>query len=163
MKPLKLFTLILLLTGFYTLSFAQSPMQKKIGFGILVGDPTGGTLKIWTNPVNAFVVDIGSSYFGSPRIGVDYIWHFNTFHSRIANLYAGPGGVLGVGEGTGFWYKNKFFRTGGNVGLGVRGVCGVNIIPENTPLEVFFELGLLVGFSPGGSSFDAALGIRFYP
>lgn len=163
MRQKKFFAIIILILSFYSFAKAQSPMQKKIGFGIMVGDPTGGTLKIWTNPINAFVIDVGSSYFGSPRIGVDYLWHFNTFNSHIANLYAGPGGVIGVGEGSGFWYRNKFYRTGGNVGLGVRGVCGVDIVPERTPLEVFFELGLLVGFSPGTSAFDAALGIRFYP
>ncbi len=46
--------------------YAQSPQNKTFGFGIMLGDPTGGTVKIWTQPANAFVIDLGSSYFGSP-------------------------------------------------------------------------------------------------
>ncbi len=80
------------------------------------------------------------------------------------NLYAGPGGVLGTGGGNGFWYKGKYHRTGNDLGLGVRGVFGINVIPERTPLEIFFEMGVLVGLAPDfGSSVDAALGMRFYP
>lgn len=143
--------------------YAQSPQNKKFGFGIMLGDPTGGTVKIWTQPANAFVIDLGSSYFGSPRLGADYLWHFNAFNSRIANLYAGPGAVLGFGEGSGFWYKDKFIRTGGSVGVGIRGVFGVDVVPQRTPLEIFGEIGVLVGFSPSGSSVDVAIGLRFYP
>ena len=150
---------------FYSNSFAQKPGGKNLGFGILAGDPTGLTVKYWSAPENAWVFDIGSSYFGSPRIGVDYLWHFNAFNSRLVNLYAGPGGVLGLGEGHGFLYKNGdgfYNRTG--TGFGVRGVFGVNFLPERTPLEIFVELGVLVGIAPDfGSAVDGAIGIRFYP
>lgn len=143
---------------------AQGPEGKNFGFGIILGDPSGATLKLWMNRENAFVLDVGASYFGSPRIGVDYLWHFDAFRSRIANLYAGAGGVLGIGKGDGFWYKGKYFREKSELGIAARGVFGVNVIPKNTPLELFFELGVLIGFSPDfGSSADAAIGIRFYP
>jgi hypothetical protein len=50
------------------------------------------------------------------------------------------------------------------MGLGVRGLVGVNVIPRTTPLEFFFDVGLLVGVSPAfGSSADVAIGLRFYP
>ncbi len=145
--------------------FAQSPQGKKIGFGVMLGDPSGATLKIWQTDVNAWVIDVGSSYFGSPRVDVDYLWHFNAFHSSTASLYAGPGGTIGFGRGHGFWYEDNgfYYRTSG-IGIGVRGVFGVNFIPRNTPLEIFGELGVLVGLAPDfGSAVDAAEGIRFYP
>jgi hypothetical protein len=143
--------------------YAQGPEGKNFGFGIILGDPSGATVKFWTAAANAFVVDVGASYFGSPRIGVDYLWHFDAFRSRIANLYAGAGGALGIGKGNGFWYKGKYFREKSELGIAARGVFGVNVIPENTPLELFFEIGMLIGFSPDfGSSADAAIGIRFY-
>jgi hypothetical protein len=146
-------------------SYAQSPYGRNVGFGIMVGDPVGVTLKYWNQHENAFVFDLGSSYFGSPRIDVDYLWHFDAFRSDIAKLYAGPGMALGFGKGSSFYYSNGIlYGSTGTTGLGVRGVFGVNIIPRDTPLEIFFEAGLLVGLSPDfGSAVDAALGLRFYP
>lgn len=147
---------------------AQSPNNEDFGFGLILGDPTGATLKFWTQRSNAFVIDVGASYFGSPRIGVDYLWHFDAFKSDIAYLYAGPGGVIGFGEGRGFYYKDKndkfYFRDDDELGLGVRGVFGVNVIPRDTPIETFFEIGVLMGLVPDfGTGIDAAIGIRFYP
>jgi hypothetical protein len=155
--------ILLIITGFSEV-LPQSPQRKELGFGIMFGDPTGGTLKIWTNRENAFVIDVGASFFGKPRIGVDYLWHFDAFNSDIAYLYAGPGGAIGFGEGNGFWYDDKFHRTRNEIGLGARGVFGVNVVPHNTPLEIFFEIGALLGLVPDfGSAADVALGIRFYP
>ena len=143
---------------------AQSPGGKNFGFGIILGDPTGGTAKLWLNRENALAFSLGASYFGSPRIGVDYLWHFYAFDSDIVNLYAGPGGVIGIGEGHGFWHKGKFIRTGNEVGLGGRGIFGLNVVPHRTPLEIFLELGVIIGFAPDfGSAADAAVGVRFYP
>ncbi|MHB1687012.1 MAG: hypothetical protein ACYCVH_06545 [Ignavibacteriaceae bacterium] len=143
-------------------SFAQSPGRKNLGFGIVLGEPTGATLKYWTSYNNAFVFDIGSSYFGSPRFDADYLWHFNAFNSDIANLYAGPGFALGFGAGNGFW--DRTYRTTSGAALGVRGVFGVDVLPRRTPLEIFGEIGVLVGLTPDfGSAIDGAIGIRFYP
>ena len=162
-KLIHIVLLLFILTGCEGI-FAQSPQGKEIGFGIILGDPTGGTLKFWTEKENAIVIDLGTSYFGKPRIGVDYLWHFEPFNTDIANLYAGVGGAIGFGEGNGFWFKDKFHRTGNEIGFGARGVFGVNVLPRHTPLEAFFEIGVLLGFIPDfGSAADAAIGIRFYP
>lgn len=160
--------IVLILTGIITNNaYSQSPGSKNFGFGIILGDPTGLTLKYWTQRDNALVFDLGASYFGSPRIDVDYLWHFDAFRSNIAKLYAGFGGVLGIGEGKGLYYTEHhgfYFRTDNGLGLGVRGLIGVNVIPRNSPLEFFLEAGLLVGLSPDfGSAGDVGLGIRFYP
>lgn len=158
------------LTAVFILScsaYSQSPEGKNFGFGLIVGDPTGLTLKFWTQRQNAIVLDVGGSYFGSPRINIDYLWHFDAFNSNLVKLYAGLGGALGFGSGKGFYYKDKggfYYRTGNDLGLGVRGVFGVNFIPRSAPLEMFFEIGALVGLAPEfGSAADVALGIRFYP
>ncbi len=157
--------LLLILGLFIILNFslkAQSTGGKEYGFGVMLGDPTGLTLKYWKTQINAFVFDIGTSYFGNPRLNADYLWHFDAFNSSIANLYAGPGVALGFGNSGGFWNKN--FRSDKNAALGVRGVFGVDILPRQTPLEVFIEAGVLVGLTPDfGSGLDGAIGIRYYP
>lgn len=164
MKKTICFLLSILFFYFIGNSFAQSPEGKNFGFGIVLGDPTGGTAKFWTSRQNAFALSLGKSYFRSPRIGVDYLWHFNPFNTNTANLYAGVGGVIGFGEGNGFWYKGKYFRTNDEVGLGARGLFGINFVPKETPLEIFFEFGVLMALIPDfDTGADVGLGIRFYP
>ena len=164
-KSIVLIAAFLLLINLKPVYAQSSPNGKQLGFGIVFGEPFGGTLKYWTNNENAYVFDIGASYFGSPRIGADYLWHFNAFNSRNANLYAGPGVALGFGVGHGIWYNDHgafYYRSG--LGLGVRGVFGVDYMPDNSPFEMFFEAGLLIGITPNfGSAGDVALGVRFYP
>lgn len=164
MRKIAAVSFVLILFSFNNI-FAQSPQGKDFGFGIILGDPTGGTVKFWTKNNNAFVIDLGASYFGSPRINVDYLWHFDAFESRIAKLYAGPGGVIGFGEGHGLYYKNKLVRKDDDrFGIGGRGIFGVNVIPINEPLEFFFEFGVLIALAPDFDSFvDVGLGMRFYP
>lgn len=156
--------LIFLSSGLSITEAQYTPQGKKFGFGIMLGDPTGGTAKLMLNRENALAFSLGASYFGSPRIGVDYLWHFNAFDTDIANLYAGPGGVIGFGGSSGLWRSGRFVRTGGDAGVGVRGIFGVNIIPRRTPLDIFVEIGVLLGLAPRfGSALDAAIGVRFYP
>jgi len=102
------------------------------------------------------------------RLTGDYLWHFNAFNSQVVSLYAGPGVVLGFGSSGGWFYNNHgnyfYVRSDNKPGFGVRGLFGLNIIPRRTPLEIFGELGVLVGIIPGfGSNLDAAIGVRFYP
>ena len=41
---------------------------------------------------------------------------------------------------------------------------GVNLLPRNTPIEAFFELGVLLALAPEfDSGIDVGLGVRFYP
>ncbi len=164
-KKIILFIIIMFFISGLTLTKAQyAPKGNTFGFGIVLGDPTGGTIKLWLNRENALAFSLGASFFGSPRIGVDYLWHFEAFESDIVNLYAGPGGVIGFGEGDGFWYRNKFIRTENEVGLAGRGIFGLNVVPRQTPLEIFVELGVLLAIVPDfGSAADAAVGVRFYP
>jgi hypothetical protein len=148
---------------------AQGPRGSDFGFGIVLGEPLGGSVKYWTAPDQAFVGSIGGSYFGAPRVGVDYLWHFDAFHSNVVKMYAGPGLAVGFGDGTYYWLYRKhgdyfFVRDPGSTGFAMRVVVGLNIIPKRTPVELFLEAGPLIGISPGfGAAFDVGLGIRFYP
>lgn len=148
---------------------AQGPRGKDFGFGLVLGDPLGLTAKLWTNKENAFAFSLGRSYFGSPRIQADYLWHFDAFQSSVVKMYAGPGLGVGFGrESSGFWYKGSkgrwYYREGDDFGIGARAIVGLNIIPKRTPLEIFVEFGPNIGLLPGfGAAVDAGIGIRFYP
>ena len=107
---------------------AQDPGGKEFGFGIILGDPLGGTIKYWTSPTNAIVAYIGESYFGLRRIDVDYLWHFNAFNTHVVNLYVGVGGAVGLGNGhygvfynndhEKRWYYRSYYKS--SVGIGAR-------------------------------------------
>lgn len=160
-------TIICLLVS--SAAMAQGPKGKEFGFGIILGEPLGGTVKYWTSRENAIVGDIGKSYFGSPRIQVDYLWHFDAFNSSVVKMYAGPGLGLGLGrEGYGIWHKRGkdyfYYREDGDLGIAVRAMFGLNVIPKRTPLEIFLEVGPNIGIAPGfGAAVDIAAGVRFYP
>ena len=53
-------------------TLAKDNSKGDFGFGLQAGDPSGFTIKYWTSRRNAFAAYLGGSYFGSPRIGVDY-------------------------------------------------------------------------------------------
>ncbi len=146
---------------------AQGPRGRDFGFGLVLGEPLGLTLKFWTNPGNAFVADIGSSWYGQPRLDVDYLWHENLFRSQVVKFTAGPGLVLGFGGyGKGWWYRhdwdNKYSYS--SVAIGVRGMFGINVVPRNMPLEFFLGLGPMFSVSPGFYTVvDFNCGLRYYP
>lgn len=154
--------------------FAQGPKGKSFGIGFSVGEPTALSLRFWTSRENSWDVAVGSSYIGNPHIHADYLWHFNdAFNSRIVTLYAGVGAAIGLGDKYGWvlvkykkgkienrWYYDRDHETV----IAAKGTFGLNIIPRNTPLDIFLEINPIIGLSPGfGFDIMPALGIRFYP
>lgn len=162
-KGISVIIVILILQQISDLARAQGPEGKEFGFGILLGDPLGVTVKLWTAHDQAFVADFGASYFGPLRLQGDYLWHFDAFHSYIVKMYAGPGLALGFGHS-----DDRFFDdddpNATHVGVGMRVMFGINIIPQRTPIEIFLEVGPMIAFVPSiGVGVDAGAGIRFYP
>lgn len=163
----KIILLFVIVLTFTTL-FAQGPKGKDFGFGLSIGDPTGIAAKYWLNRENALAFSLGSSYFGALRVGGDYLWHFDVFNSNVVKMYAGPGAIIGFGDGNNWRGRDDddyyVWDDDDDFGLGARAVVGLNFIPRRTPIEIFAEVGVLVGLIPAfGTSVDGAIGIRFYP
>lgn len=168
MKKILLITLILLSSSAL---FAQSsgPKGRDIGFGIQLGDPTAITAKFWTGNTNAIQVSLGNSFFGALSIGGDYLWHFDVFNTRQPlYLYAGPGVILGFGDGNDYIYDrdddDRFFVRGDDdLGIAGRGLVGITWFPKNTPIELYSEIGVVIGLIPDvGAGTQFAIGVRFY-
>lgn len=159
-------SLILILLISISESKSFSPKNKTFGFGIMLGEPTGLTAKLWVDKEQAIAFGLGNSYLGAFRLGADYLFHFDAFNSRIVNMYAGPGLAVGFGESGGWWYHNKnkyWYKENDEIGFGVRGVFGINIVPKRTPLEIFGEVGVLIGMVPATrADVEGSIGIRFY-
>lgn len=140
--------------------------ERPFGIGIIIGEPTGISAKLWTSSHNAFDFGLGWS-FGGDRIGkykgyydggtrvhfhMDYLWHaFDAIHSSERfPLYYGIGGRMNTGAG----YDGS---------LAVRGVFGILWLPHGTSIDVFLELVPSLQLTPGtGFGLDAGIGARYF-
>jgi hypothetical protein len=153
---------------------AAAQPRGDFGFGLIALEPLGGTIKYWTAANQALDADIGESYFGAPRVDVDYCWHYNSFNSQVLLIYGGIGAAFGFG-GSGYYdvyygrdynghpfYIRDYYNS--TFGFGARFLLGLDILPRRIPLEFFAQAGPLLGISPAfGVGFDFAIGVRFYP
>jgi hypothetical protein len=128
--------------------------EHGFGIGVIIGEPTGFSAKLWTSPVNAFDFALGWSTAGGRQSNfhVDYLWHsFGTMHtSGRFPLYYGIGGRLITGPSN-------------DASVAVRGVLGVAWMPRNTPIDIFLEVAPTVQLtSSTGFGIDAGIGARFF-
>ncbi len=160
-------TIVLVLFIIFAASplFSQGPDDQNFGFGVSLGDPMAGTIKYWVNDRSAYNLTVGDSYFGSPRFGLDYNLHFQTFDTEFIQLYAGPGVIFGLGNASPDAEDPEFYDIAeSELGIAVRAIIGFTIVPDDFPFEFFLEMGPLVGLAPEtGAAFDYGLGFRFYP
>lgn len=135
------------------------------GMGLILGEPTGLSAKLWTSRDNAFDFGFGlglggdrikyqGNYDRTGRIHfhMDYLWHaFNAISSTEKfPLYYGFGGRYNSGGG----YDGS---------LGIRGVFGIAWFPHSTPIDVFLEIVPVFQVTPlTGLGFNAGLGIRYF-
>jgi hypothetical protein len=145
---------------------ASVAQERSFGLGVIIGEPTGLSAKLWTSPVNALDFGLGWSV-GGDRIGnyngtydngarthfhMDYLWHsFDAIHSvERFPLYYGIGGRINSGAG----YDASF---------AIRGVFGIAWMPRQTPIDIFLELAPSLQLtSSAGFGIDAGFGARYY-
>ena len=144
------------------------------GIGIMLGEPTGFTLKSWLSSQTAFDVGVSYSWNGYLVLLADYLWHFpHAFGSAPLTPYLGAGLSLFVDTRSGpddgyFWrYGNRYYYRDdrSSVAMGFRVPIGLELTPRNVPLGIFAEIapGLGVGFNSGLFGFvQGAIGIRYY-
>ena len=117
MKKIYLITIVLTVLFLTKINFAQ---QRGFGLGIILGEPTGISAKLWTNSGTAFDFGLGYSFTSSNSIlhlYADYVFHNSEWIRSDENfiVYYGPGARLHLNE-----HESR---------LGVRGVIGILWIP----------------------------------
>lgn len=126
--------------------------DKGVGFGVILGEPTGISAKGWTSVQNAFDVGLAWSFRGegSVHIHADYLWHFERVFqsSERFPLYVGIGGRL---------------ATRGETVFGVRVPLGIAWWPREAPIDVFLELVPIVDLAPETElSGNGGIGVRYF-
>jgi len=155
MKHLNLAVIVLCLLFFVKVSLAQ---DRNFGLGVIIGEPTGFSAKLWTSNYNAYDFDLGWSVIGNRnnsdnriQIHADYLWHiWNVIHSTDRfPLYYGIGGrFIGRGNGSSF---------------AVRSIFGIAWMPVQAPMDLFLELAPSFQLTPSTAfALNAAIGARYY-
>ncbi|MCE9615151.1 MAG: hypothetical protein K8T26_12810 [Lentisphaerae bacterium] len=142
----------------------QAPVQR-IGAGLMLGEPTGITVKKWMSDTVALDAGLAWSYEynSSLQLHGDYLIHrYDWLMPR--NL----AGTLPVYFGLGGRIK---FEAEGDPDepnddatvVGARFPVGVNFLPYTGPYDAFFEVAPIVDITPQAElSFNAAIGMRLY-
>lgn len=142
---------IMVLFGISSYALGQ---DRGLGVGILIGEPTGFSVKGWVNSTNAIDAGIAWSFERetSFHVHADYLWHsFDVFKtSERIPLYYGIGGRIKTG-------KHADAR------FGVRVVVGIGYIFRDAPFDLFFEAAPIVDVAPTTElQGNIGLGARFF-
>jgi hypothetical protein len=132
------------------------------GAGIIIGEPTGVTAKLYVNDDQALQAAAGFAFVGGGiHMHLDYVFHPAILQSRdsfVLLAYLGPGVRL-------IQYRDG--RDEDFVALGLRAVGGLLFDFKDNPLDAFVEVGgvLEYGFEDDegfGPALNVAAGVRYY-
>jgi len=153
----------------------QAAAQDGFSMGLVLGDPSGFTLREGLDERNAVQAHFGFSPFPGDAVAamVDWTRDGGNFlpdnPSASLLFYYGVGGKIEWFTGNYYVYEydhHHSFPDQTHFGLGVRGLAGLRTSFHKAPLDLFFELSpvgfLLVVPNPGTYyDLDFALGVRY--
>jgi hypothetical protein len=131
---------------------AASAKERSFGLGVIVGEPTGLSFKKWMTKTAAVDAAAAWSFVdGSFHVHADYLLHsFDLFKVERGKLllYYGLGGRI---------------STKAELRVGARVPVGLSYSVENSPLDIFFEIGPILDLAPATEfRLTAGLGIRYF-
>jgi hypothetical protein len=127
--------------------------DKGFGLGIILGEPTGISGKLWTGHGNAIDGAVAWSFDDEDAVYLhgDFLFHkfyqYEEWRHRLLPYY-------GIGGRLKFEDKTK---------VGIRIPLGMNYLLVNSPLDFFIEVVPLLDLAPSTEfSLDGAIGIRYF-
>jgi hypothetical protein len=136
----------------------SSSDRRKVGIGVVLGAPTGFTVKYWESQRVAYQGSIGGMFHGGLMIAGDYLVHENALRIQQVPFYYGAGMFLGDAGFGGPDYSH------GKLALGVRAAFGLDYAPREYPFDVAIELGPSLLLTPVvGMGVQLSVSFRFYP
>jgi hypothetical protein len=135
-------------------SWRQPGQPKDFGAGVVLGSPTGFTMKYWMDQISAFDGSLAYKFGHEDRFAItaDYLWHIPL---PVAASFPGKlpfyvGGGLRV-------------LTGNDSEAGIRIPLGLSLLLGNAPIEFFAEVVPVVRFAPDtDADLDGGVGLRYY-
>lgn len=136
----------------FTVGFAAQAADNSIGAGILLGEPTGLSAKMYISKNDA--VDAAASWSFKNDVlylHADYLRHFPGLFGRDLDPltpYAGLGALLQLSD---------------NPAVGLRFPVGLSLFIPDTQFEVFLEIGPAFLLIPETDfDFTGGIGARYY-
>lgn len=151
MKKYFLFSIISSIIILSNISYSQ---QEGFGLGVVLGDPTGISAKLWSSGNTALDFGLGYSFTSDNSLFdfyADYVFHNSEWIQAEQNfiVYYGPGARLQL-------HKSQSR-------LGVRGVIGILWLPRNTRFDLFIEVAPILDIIPATKfDFDGGIGFRYF-
>ena len=139
---------------------AAAQYDRGFGLGLIIGDPTGVSMKGFMTPETAIDGAVGFGLLGGEDLHVhaDFLWHFEVqrWDSAKLDLYLGVGPELGV------HFHDHPRDDHNDLRIGARGPFGLSVMFD-APFDVFLEVaaGLWL-IDKVGFHLDAAIGARYW-
>lgn len=141
---------------------ARGSDKGALGAGIILGEPTGITAKLYLQDDVAIQGAVGSAFVGGGlQLHADYVFHpyiLQTRPSFVLPVYFGPGLRL-------IDYTNG--RDDSSFAIGLRGVGGLLFDFREVPLDAFIEVAAVLEYEfrdgkGGALLLNAGAGVRYY-
>jgi len=137
--------------------------QDQLGLGLIVGEPTGLSVKYWLDEEHAVDGAAAWSFFDGDgfQLHADYLWHdLSLLDSGKLDgklpLYYGVGARLKFRDDEGRHHDNDTV-------FGIRVPVGINYLFKNEPFDLFAEIAPILDLTPDVEfNFDIAVGMRLY-
>lgn len=140
---------------FICIAVSLSAQKGNLGVGVILGQPTGISAKLWNGRTTAF--DAAAAWAinqdgGAMHLHADYLIHnfeLLQVEEGMLPLYFGIGGKVQLGP---------------DVGFGIRVPLGISyIFNDDLPLDTFLEIAPTLDLMPStGFSIDGGIGVRYY-
>lgn len=129
-------------------------VDRKFGVGLIIGEPTGASAKLWGPKNTAFQFAVAVSFQDESALHLhgDFVYHKH-------DLFDVERGSLPLYYGAGL--RIKFFDA--DELIGVRLPIGLNYLFEDDPFDAFIEVVPIIDLSPDTDfSINASIGARYY-
>jgi hypothetical protein len=126
-----------------------------LGAGVMLGEPTGVSLKYWLSETSAIDGVIGWSFSDRDDFQVhsDYLYH-------LFDVIPIESGRLPLYFGGGLRYK---LRDGRDDLFGIRAVAGLSYHFDDLPIDIFFEAGPILDVAPDVDvRYTVGIGARYW-
>ena len=137
-------------------TYSTDDYVGKFGAGIILGEPTGASLKYWLNETMAVDGAFGLSSHDNTDLYLqgDVLWHnFDLIPVSQGRLpvYFGVGGLA------------RFRDHNRDNEVGVRVPVGLSYMFENAPVDIFVEIAPAIDFTPDArGEITGGIGIRYW-